>query len=468
MNHNLGVRARMPGFSPMPMNHVLVDDAMATLARFIRQREAVAETGNARSLLPRLKALRISTGKQMLFPDYLGQGLLCAGTLTSLVVDCDGSDYGPGTSGAYGKLSEILPTLQSTWPNLLEVRLPNTVLKVHGKEDTKFAGNLDVWLSGLAQLRSLSTVLPTQPHSIKTFSQLTNLCDLYLTDSRKTPALVDAKISLPCFPSLQKLSLTACDLRSPIAFLSALGDSSQLLHTLIIRSSHGAHDPSSCQCVPDIFKATSRLPTIECLTIDANHNSLRNPSHTLSGELMAHLFSLRSLKQLKLTRFTRSLLTDDDLRAAATAWPGLETILLCCYRPEEETIIPSSTTVVGVQELYNSCPNLKTMRLSINDDIPATDGILDLPMTTSHSPMQQLSLCFHADAGGLKQGSSEYMAMLVAVMFPGLASLDSCAVPPIWKKTLLRNWDKYRNMELADVVALLKPFLDCVGGGERQ
>lgn len=188
----------------------------------------------------------------------------------------------------------------------------------------------------------------------------------------------------------------------------------------------------------------------------------------LTRMLLDPLFRLRHMQRIVLSGFLDITLTDTDLVATAAAWPKLQEISF--YSGEEFPLV--QTTLFGIQALYNGCPHLQRVEYIVNDRIKTHYGTLDIPAAEPHDAVEELVLHFRA-VGGLheheREGSSEYIPMLVRLMFPQLKRFTPYEMYGMcpWEKIVKMNWGVYRQLGAAEVRAMLEAKLQLLGmGGE--
>ncbi|KAI0091029.1 hypothetical protein BDY19DRAFT_1046790 [Irpex rosettiformis] len=381
----------------------------------------------------------------------------------------------------FNTFPQLLPAMRTRWPHLSDVSITASGSSEPCQAEL-YIEEIGWWVKNLVRLESIHVRVGCYTSLMEALSELPRLHTINLVgeaDDIPDQALTFPSSSLNSrFPSLKEFSMVAYPPNSPLSLLQSLGSCG--LHTLTkITLFFGCltnpNRPAFIQA-PMIIEAVSRLLSIDFLDLSFGENMrLSDPVPAvpaLSTRLFAMLFRLRRLRHLKLVGFFKILITNKDLQDAATAWSELEhldLVLATCNSAPFMITNSSHLSLVGVQALYNGCPNLKAVDLPVNDELPITNDCLDLPAARPRDPvmaMEKLSLRFYPIDEEFEFGSEEYMPIVVHLLFPQLKELKTChydideVYPPgaddeDWVKLVQTRWEKYRDMEQEEVRALL-------------
>ncbi|KAI0091017.1 hypothetical protein BDY19DRAFT_673863 [Irpex rosettiformis] len=449
----------------------LTAGAWETITRFIRQHHAAESAG----LFPNLTTLEAQSDSDTWFTAYLPY--ICGDTLRKLTLQFGMHVPVDAPRGEIDTFSCLLPAMCASWPLLSSVKIitPLSSGSCPSPVD-KHAEEIGAWLKSLPQLRSLHADIACHPAFVKTLSELSNLRTLTLLCARQIA--LDLTLDFPTtsldtlFPSLEVLNVTTHTPDSPVPFLRVLNGSSTLTK-ITLDFDCLTNQPSFIQA-PFVLEAISHLPAVDFLDLSFGNYSRPNDPipevPPLSTALFSKLFHLHNMRHLKLEGFFNILITDRDLRSAATLWPELEHIYLVlasCDLAPSMVNDSSALTLIGVQALYNGCPNLKAVDLPINESLLFANDCLDLPAArprgAAHA-VEELSLRFRPIDGEMfRHGSAKYVPIVVRLLFPHLKQLKTChsAIDEVWSparsnskswgKRVQTSWEKYRDMELGKV-----------------
>lgn len=426
---------------------------------------------------PRLTELQTYVKDDNWLPEYLPY--ICGSTLQtfSMIFGVDGPGAPKVIDGLYAPFLRSLPAMRSRWSRLISLKLSNPAGPDLNPIDAHIE-EIGQWLKSLTQLESLQLRAGCHTSLVETLSEMPLLRTLELVGHGGPTS--DSALNIPRsslrarFQSLKELSLTTFQPDTPIPFLQILKGSHTITKLNLFLAATLGHLPTAIHA-PATIEAVMHLPAINFLEVDFDYSPLNvvvlPEVPPLDTPLFVKLFRLRHLRHLKLKGLFNILITDQDLRDSANSWPELEDIQLTLFNPPFAMHQVPIISLVGVQALYNGCPKLKVIDLPVSDVVPITNGALDIPVTKPQdikrtSALENLILTFYCIGEDFEYRSDEYMPMVIRIMFPQVAQLKTInydeedVYPPgsddeWWQKQVQTRWEKYRDMELEEVKALL-------------
>lgn len=431
------------------------------------------------NLFPQLRTLIVHTEFEGLWvPSYFPY-FYRGGALQRLALnwreDMPGPDLdSPADTDLYTRLTDVSSSLCSAWPHLRYIEL-TTHTTAHAREMELYLESMTTWIKNLTCLQSFGATSSLLPSLIYTLSELPLLHTVNLEGDMDctSPGSDFAQLSPSCFSSLRALRVTSYEPNSPTPFLHGLRHCSQLTD-IRISYSYTRNSPDSLEQVATLFEMVSRIPTTETLHISLgkrphSHNWPDPSEPVLSIQLFRILFSLRRMQDISLMGFYDISLNDSDLEVIAAAWPRLLAICLSTICPEspytEEH--PPWITMVGIQALYNGCPDLESVDLAVNERLPIDNFVLTLPAARPRGVAIYLRLHFCpetiGEGGCFEHGSSTYIPMVVRLMFPQLEYFEACTVHDCfmcWEDDTSTYWQKYRDVDVSQVLKLLTALAD--------
>ncbi|KAI0091031.1 hypothetical protein BDY19DRAFT_933274 [Irpex rosettiformis] len=468
------------------------------ITRFILQHRTIESTPST-ALFPNLTTLEAHGAMNIGFPAYLPY--ICGDTLKNLTLSFRGLSVPLGVNrGLYNTFAELLPAMRARWPYISSASINKSEGEELGQADPEppnpaHLEGIDIWLRDLVRLEYVRVHTGCHAPLIRALCELPILHTIDLIgggDTIPSPNLTYPSPSIDShFPSLKELSMNTYRPHSPLLLLQALNGTSgsSTLSKITLTFGSRTSQPSFAQA-PTAIEIISRLPAVDFLDLSFGENVWRDePVPTvppLSTQLFAKLFGLRHMRHLSLNGFFNILLSDQDMKDTATAWPELESIRLafstCEFAPFTLNHL-SLLTLIGVQKLYNGCPKLRKIDLPVNESLPITNDRLDLPAARPRDvsmAMIVLSLQFYPINDEFEYGSEEYMPLTIRLMFPQVTLLQTLSdrlggtVYPAgsdgeaWVKEVQTEWFAYRNMELGDVRALLEQKWDELSGEDED
>ena len=358
----------------------------------------------------------------------------------------------------YVDLPEIIPHMRSAWPYLRSLKLSDLSFPSESQWQ-RFESHTNEWaslLGSLSRVQTLRICLATLPSLLGPLSNLPLLHTMKINRSHlrfhkprdwPSPESESFRLSPSCFPSLVDLDMDVNILKSaldpPMLVLHSLGHSQTLTHLNIsleiIQSSAG---------VSTTFEAISRISPLKHLQIIFHHPDSQVADHTsviLSGNLFSTLYSLHHLQHIEITSYSNDYqvtIGDQDLHDAAIAWPDLQVIELGGL---SATRVLPRISLVGVQALYNNCPELTTVYLKVNCDLPVKESLssgrryLDLPAPqTRREILWQLGLTFVLRSMDDYWDSTLLVATAVRGMFPQVRYFH----PSVQGESLTNRWGR--------------------------
>ncbi|KAI0091028.1 hypothetical protein BDY19DRAFT_904529 [Irpex rosettiformis] len=452
-----GVERRIP----LQRSVRLTTSTWQAITHFILQRHTSESVG----LFPNLTALQARAVAHGWFPEYLP--FLCGDELKSLTLHFGVS--GPlGFYGGISTFSQLLPEIRRRWPYLTYLDID--AYKSSGpREPNNYLAELSAWIKNLPQLQSIHASVECIPSLMQTISELPDLRTLDLRGDSFT--VLDPTLDPPLlfrFPSLKELKVVTYLPGPPMPLLCALSGSP-------------GSSPSSFIEAPRVIETISGLATVTFLKLFFGSNvsteDLIPDVPPFDTQLFAQLFRLRRLRHLTLGGFFHMEITDQDLLDAAAAWPELEHLSLALAYCDENQFMEQEQEIpllslVGIQALYNGCPNLRVVDLPVNEELPiGANKRLDLPAARPRDPamaVERLSLKFIPIDGEFEVGSEVYIPFAVRLMFPELKEFETSQRDTgddyedngVWECRVLTGWEKYRDMELEEVRALMEKKWD--------
>ncbi|KAI0091030.1 hypothetical protein BDY19DRAFT_933272 [Irpex rosettiformis] len=447
------------------------------ITHFILQHHQSTRT----ALFPNLTTLEAYGAMDIGFPAYLPY--ICGDTLENLALSFSGLDIPLDVNrGLYNTFTELLPAVRARWPyisSLLINKSEGEEIYLDSPPEPARLEEIDIWLKDLVRLEYVCVHDRRHAPLIRALCELPNLRTIDLIgggDVVLGPNLAYPPSSLNSrFPSLKELRMTTYQPHSPILLLRALDGTSgsSMLSKITLTFGFRANQPPLIQA-PTAIEIISRLPAVDFLDLyfveNVSSNDLPPGVSPLTTQLFAKLFCLRRMRHLNLKGFFSILLTDQDLRDAATAWPELQHLyLIFAFKHGPFDGLPrlSLLSLIGVQALYNGCPKLRMVDLPVNESLPITNDRLDLPTPRPREAdmaMIELSLRFYASDGVFEYGSEEYIPMVIRLMFPQLTTLRTWPHGPrvtlddeeIWVRQVQTGWGSFQNTELDDIRRLLE------------
>ncbi len=369
--------------------------------------------------------------------------------------------------------------MRSSWPYLCSIQLIDESNSKPSRAESYLEATC-AWVRDLPQLQYFKTNITFHPSLVLALSDLPLLRTMELRGHSE--AIPDTTLGLSSsperlrFPLLRDLSLTTYTPYSPIPLLQSLHASHTLTKVkLEFVYAHGA--PESATQAPNAVEAISRIPSLESIDVFFGSSESQPVVEDLplipilSRPLLSPLFRLCRLRLLRLSGLADIFITDEDLGDAAGAWPELEVFELKTLRMGSPFMVEHApfTSLLGVQELYNRCPNLRQVVMAVNDHLPTTDGKLDLPEARPRDvAVDELKLVFcplHDPLDEFEEGSEDYMWIVIRLLFPNLKRLISrhpCEDDnwsdendTHWGKEMQANWEAFRDLGVVRLKALL-------------
>lgn len=434
----------------------LTPDATNVITQFIQS------YNTEHALFPNITTFQIASVRNgEWFPKYVL--LLLAHSVRSFMLD-----FGfPSPRGADGyldscvDLSEVLPKLQVAWPGLrsLHISAHSGMVGLGGSIED-YLDDINEWIQRVPQLRSFRADISLRGSLIKTLSTLPHLCSLELKGGHATTPNPNLnQLPTPCFPSLTDLKVVVDEPDSPMPLLHALQESRSLL-TVDIELCYRLHEDEIITPASMVIAAISKFRCLKSVHLTLKGWETGSSSPVLSGELLAALFPIRGLRCLRLLGFFNTSITDQDLSNAAIAWPDLALFILDDIKDRDHfPVTPAvQTTLVGVQALYNGCPNLTQVCLAVTDQLPLINSSLGIPQGQDRSAaLEMLLLGFETTSGhGSESGRDVLMALAIRLMFPRLDQLIAISSDSnSWINQVGKNWARYATMDLGEVKELL-------------
>ncbi|KAI0084849.1 hypothetical protein BDY19DRAFT_469529 [Irpex rosettiformis] len=383
------------------------------------------------------------------------------------------------TKDMYIAWPEIVPLLRSAWPHLCSIglssdfsicqyRLPGKQDKIHMCDQV-----MSPWLGGLSHLQTFRARLALYPsllnalselpllHTLQFDGSLANLEDGYCHLDSDAESL---QLSPSCFPSLKKLHIheRATPLgHPPIMLLQALSHS----HTLTDLWIYVPITAQSAMKLTNLFEALSYISLLTDLYVNVSmpyansNNSGDHPKLALSGQLLSLFFPLHHLQKLSLEfdAYFDVTVEDQNLCSAAVAWPNLR--YLSFPSDDYRRTVPTQTTLVGVQALYNGCLYLRTLYMTVNGSLPTIDldyngpsgsvRAVDLPAPNDDARiclMDDLMLDFRFHLSDMDpcyryMDTAECLVLAVRLMFPLVNMFaPGSKVDTVWEDRARKCW----------------------------
>ncbi|KAI0085056.1 hypothetical protein BDY19DRAFT_463119 [Irpex rosettiformis] len=161
------------------------------------------------------------------------------------------------------------------------------------------------------------------------------------------------------------------------------------------------------------------------------------------------------------------MIQDQDLRNAAAAWPNLEKLKFSFETRSSTSTEKSRISLLGVQALYNGCPELQEIDTPVTGRLPTIDDsgriVLDfsaIDNISRKSPMRELHLSFilFGNFGSYRPDVTEILALSVRFMFPLLEVFFPQAglrCPFDWGKHVKKYWGYISHMDRSEIYMLL-------------
>ncbi|KAI0089150.1 hypothetical protein BDY19DRAFT_127242 [Irpex rosettiformis] len=395
------------------------------------------------------------------------------------------------TKDMYIAWPEIVPLLRSAWPHLCSIGLFSD-FSIHqyqlpGKQDQIHICDqvMSPWLGGLSHLQTFRACLALYPsllnalselpllHTLQLDGSLANLEDGYCYLDSDAESL---QLSPSCFPSLKKLHINERAMpfdHPPVMLLQALAHSRTLTDLRI----YVPITAQSAMKLTTLFETLSYISLLTDLYVNvsmpyaSSNNSGDRPKLALSGKLLSLLFPLHHLQKLYLEFDACFDVTveDQDLCSAAVAWPNLRYL---SFPRDDFRTIPTQATLVGVQALYNGCPYLRRLYMTVNGNLPTIDldyngpsgsvRAVDLPTPNDDARiclMDDLRLDFRFHLSDMNpwyryMDTAECLVLAVRLMFPLVNNFaPGNKVNPVWEERARRYRRESQILEQDEVQA---------------
>ncbi|KIJ15128.1 hypothetical protein PAXINDRAFT_12047 [Paxillus involutus ATCC 200175] len=291
-----------------------------------------------------------------------------------------------------------------------------------GTRESVDLGFLDQW----ERLRFAICLTSLTPQALKRISTCPDLQSLALSIYDHEAWAQAIGLDHTSFPKLVATTIGCLSLDPASAWLKRL----QLPKLKIIVIITHVAAPGSVACLFNILQRHP-LSTISLYTADSEER------HQVSISVLRLLFNCPLLTQLSINVCSFAV-GDKDLEALSKAFPKLKVLDIMTHSSQE----PSMITLNGLVPLLKYCPNLYTLKISINatrirdnDDRPG-NGVRNTYIT---------KLSLHKSP----IGNVERAALFLSDILPNVRTIEETSTSESWKKvaTLLEVFNLARKQE---------------------